>query len=393
MTSVHKSEPQIEAVIDKIKRSDTSDYNKEIILNYENELIIMGYTKDTVLNKLFPLPFVIQHIDKDFNQMTRQDIKSLLRAIETHKTKDGDQWAESTRFIHKSSLRGFLKFLYHEQIISEPLDDIIKTKLPNTTVQPHDILTEDEVNKLIDACQNFRDKAMIALLYDLGLRISELLSMKIKNYIPDNHGGVVTVTGKTGTRTIRVDFALYYLRQWISMHPNRDNPEAYLWCSIRTSKNKMIGYPTIQYMLKKCAERAGIQKRVYAHLFRHSAVTKDACDFSESLLKQKFGWKPSSNMLSRYSHLSARNLDAAILNRMGIVDDSKKRVVNRCPNCNEINPQDFGYCGKCGYILSDMVKKENDNVSMLLFGKLMNDPDFSNFINVFKDRYNKTSKL
>ncbi|NPE30609.1 tyrosine-type recombinase/integrase [Methanococcoides sp. SA1] len=384
MTSVHNIEPQIEAAKNKIRVSNTSDYNKEVLFDYENELIIRGYAKDTVLNKFFILPFVIQNIEKDFNQLSKQDVKILLRAIETHKKEDGEYWAESTKFLYKSSLRGFLQFLFNEDIISEPLDDIIKTKLPNTTVQPHDILTEDEVNKLIDACQNFRDKAMISLLYDLGLRISELLSMKMKNYIPDCHGAVVTVSGKTGTRTIRVDFALYYLRQWVSMHPNRNDPEAYLWCSIRHQKNRMVSYPTIQYMLKKCAEMAGIQKRVHAHLFRHSSVTKDACDFSESLLKQKFGWKPSSNMLSRYSHLNAKNLDSAILKRMGIVTDDKKRGINKCPNCNEVNPQDFGYCGKCGYILSDMVKKENDNVSMLLFEKLMDDPDFNNFINVLK---------
>ena len=64
--------------------------------------------------------------------------------------------------------------------------------------------TNEEVQKILSACaDSSRDKAMISVHAEAGTRIGELLGMKIKDFVLDNHGGIIKVDGKTGVRPIR----------------------------------------------------------------------------------------------------------------------------------------------------------------------------------------------
>jgi len=72
-----------------------------------------------------------------------------------------------------------------------------------------------------------------------------------------------------------VIFSTKYLAEWLSDHPSASDPEAPLWIKL-SHKNylKPLEYKDIQLQLKKIAKRAGIKKKIYAHLFRHTRATK-----------------------------------------------------------------------------------------------------------------------
>lgn len=72
----------------------------------------------------------------------------------------------------------------------------IKLKATDTPVQPSDLITKDEIDKLFRACNNPREKALIALLLDSGMRIGALGSLRIKN-IEFNQFGAILFLSKT----------------------------------------------------------------------------------------------------------------------------------------------------------------------------------------------------
>ena len=66
-------------------------------------------------------------------------------------------------------------------------------------------------------------------------------------------------------------------------------------------------------LLKKEAKKAGIKKKVYCHLLRHSQATGLANTMTEQQLKKQMGWAGSSNMAQTYVHLSNPEIDNAVL--------------------------------------------------------------------------------
>jgi len=74
---------------------------------------------------------------------------------------------------------------------------------PNYKKKPDFIITQGEVDLLISSCDNARDKAIFSLLYDMGVRVGELFSIRIKDVSFDDYGMRVLVSGKTGVRVVR----------------------------------------------------------------------------------------------------------------------------------------------------------------------------------------------
>lgn len=99
--------------------------------------------------------------------------------------------------------------------------------------KPESIVSEQELAKMLDATLNPRDKALISLLYDSGCRMSELLTMNRRNLGFDNYGAKIIVSGKTGVRAVRiVGDSVVYLRDWLNVHPDDQNPNAPLFTRV-----------------------------------------------------------------------------------------------------------------------------------------------------------------
>ncbi|KCZ71398.1 site-specific recombinase XerD [Candidatus Methanoperedens nitroreducens] len=99
---------------------------------------------------------------------------------------------------------------------------------------PEDMLSEEEIEKMISACEHPRDRALVACLYESGGRISEIGNLKIKHIKFDQYGAVLMVGGKTGMCRVRIIFSSPYLATWLENHPFRMEPEAFVWVGICT---------------------------------------------------------------------------------------------------------------------------------------------------------------
>jgi predicted transcriptional regulator len=137
-----------------------------------------------------------------------------------------------------------------------------------------------------------------------------------------------------------------------------DNPSAPLWVSIGTShRNTPLNYTTINALLRKLAEKAGVKKRVNPHTFRHSRATHLATHLTEAQMKEYFGWTQGSDMASVYVHLSGRDVDKALLQIYGITKEKESKDTSelkpkKCSRCSESNSATGKFCVKCGMPLS-----------------------------------------
>ena len=207
---------------------------------------------------------------------------------------------------------------------------------------PEEMLTEEEVARLVDATDNARDRALIFALYESGCRVGEIGRLKIRQVEFDEFGARLMVTGKTGMRRVRIVGASPSLATWISVHPHRHDPDAPLWVSLGPpAKGKILTYAGIARVLALSTARAGIKKRVHPHLFRHSRATALATKLTEAQLKEHFGWTQGSTQPATYVHLSGRNVDDALLGLYGLRTTTKSEESalkpSRCPRCETAN--------------------------------------------------------
>jgi site-specific recombinase XerD len=302
----------------EIEKWNTSESNKKHIFSFLCKMENNGLSFVQLCKYIFTLKRFVNVYDKNFEDVTSEDIDKFLSSMNGLKQK--------TKKIRYYCLKKFLTFIGKEKIF-ENNGIVFKS---SSKKLPEEILTQEEIERMVNACDSVRDKAIVSVLYESGARIGEFLSMKIKDIHFDNYGAVIIIPdGKTGSRRIRVVNSAQLLKSWLSVHPFKDNPESYVWITKFNRKNRGKGWDVmseqaVNQLLKNVSKNAGINKKVYPHLLRHSRATHLASFLTEAQMKEFFGWTQSSNMASVYVHLSGRDVDNALLKVYGLKKEEDK---------------------------------------------------------------------
>lgn len=175
-----------------------------------------------------------------------------------------------------STLRSFYKFLVREGAIEKNLFSQIRNpKMPRKLVE---ILDEEEVNKFLEAIPystkfELRDRAMFELLYSSGLRVSEIINLKLNDI--DFNEDLIRFIGKGNKeRIIPIGgSAKFFLRKYLRTSRykiEREFKSDYVFLNKNGKKITRQGFWKI---LKKYAKRANLDKNLYPHIFRHSFAT------------------------------------------------------------------------------------------------------------------------
>lgn len=337
MKNIHRYEKQLDNCKKNIQNSKKiSGHNKKLILEFGRYCLVSGLGKARRIRLYQLLKQVGSWADGRLDRMDKDNLYSLLEKIES---KDYTEW---TRYTYQVCLRQFCRWL-EEHKGARLLSGIIKPSTSRSGMKlPEELLTKEDIIRMVQACQSPRDRAFIMTLYESGARISEIGTMKRKSISFDQYGPVIIVKGKTGMRRIRLITSAPYLSEWLRCHKgDQDSP---LW-----TNRESVSYAGLSSVIRRAAKRAGIRKRVYPHLFRHSRATELAKKFTEAQMKNYFGWTQSSRMAAVYVHLSGRDIDDAILEMHGIKKSEKEKAKTHktCPRCEYKNPIDLDFCHQC----------------------------------------------
>ena len=175
-----------------------------------------------------------------------------------------------------ASLRRFYRYALRENLIkTDPTLQIESPKLPRSLPKS---LNEQEVTDLLNAPDihmpiGLRDRAMLELLYASGLRVSELVTVKVNEV--STQDGVVRVTGK-GNKTRLVPMG-EEAADWIDKYLKQARPEILQkrLCDAMfvTARASAMTRQAFWYLIKRYALVAGIQKHMSPHVLRHAFAT------------------------------------------------------------------------------------------------------------------------
>lgn len=230
-----------------------------------SEHSIEAYLND--INKLFQF---FSATDKSLvlNEITLSELTAFVSWLNEF----GMQASTQARII--SGIKSFFSYLMQEEIILD--DPTTLLNAPKISRKLPDTLSIHEIEQLINAvdvskAEGMRNKTIIEMLYSCGLRVSELVELKISNIFPDTE--FIKVVGK-GDKERLVPIgrtALHLLKIYlheVRVHlPIKKGHEDYIFLNRRGTRLSRISVFTL---IKSLALTAGIQKSISPHTFRHS---------------------------------------------------------------------------------------------------------------------------
>lgn len=328
-----------------------SQENKELLKDFRRDLKLEGLSNAWIHKLLAHLTIIGRYAEKkSFQDLNKEDLKDLVEKIQERDI------SEATLNDYKQVIKRFWKWLNNGEH-PEKTSWINTGNRANNNKLPKDLLTKEDVENLIEAAYNSRDKALIAILWETGARIGELIDLKIGDIEERKHGKKVVIDGKTGERRLPLIESVPYLNQWLNKHPTGEKQDP-LWCKIQqTGKGiEALSYNYIrQKILQKTRDKADLDKPVNPHHFRHSRATERASKWTEAMMCEFFGWVQGSDIPAKYVHLSGRDIDEIYDQEHGLVEEEEeeeKTFVEECPRCGELNENNTRFCGSCGKELS-----------------------------------------
>lgn len=251
--------------------------------------------------------------------------------------------------------------------------------------------TEEDDALFYKYCPSLRDKAWHAVARDTGCRPHEMLRLKIKDIVvvqtETYQIARVTVSGKTGTRSPRINNGYPHLKKWLSQgHPFPGVPDSPIFCGVgkkntgrrlsprtinamyENYKNvyfpKLLDDPSISEEDKRKIKDL-LKKKWNPYVRRHTAATELSKALKDPvIIDQYMGWSHRGNTRHKYQHYYADDSFDAILQADGLLvpmggsgskmKNNKKDLLKPkpCPNCDEPNTPETKFCIKCRYVLS-----------------------------------------
>ncbi len=298
---------------------------------------------------------------------TKSDCERVLFAILNTKTNKGRYYSGESKAAYALALLRLIHYAKTGEIgnkdegyveeVSWIRPSRYRNKDDDVSILPEDLLTPEELYSIIGKTRNEKERAMLWVMFEGAFRPGELLNLRVGGIEFKSKYILVSTIGKTGKKRVPLVYSFKPLLEWLSKHPQRNEPKSYLWYS-ETSTQKRTSYRYLRKILKRCATDAQIKKRVWNYLIRHTQLTMLAKKLSDQTLCVFGNWSKGSKMPARYVHLSGKDVENALLELHGIKneDENKTKVMFRdCPRCAEKNTPDSQRCSKCGFILDEQL--------------------------------------
>ena len=253
----------------EISKLDVSNKNKNILSKYQTYLVTVKYlnVETTINSYILDICKYLEYIKKDYDTTNNKDIYNYLKYL------SDNSYSIYTVVRKISSIKSFYNYLSDEAIYEINLNierPRFYKKLPH-------VLSIDEVDKLLDVklenAFDYRNKAMLELMYATGLRVSELINLTYQNI--DLEKKIVRCFGKGNKERIVPigSTATKYLRLYLDEYRHALQKRTICDNLFLNNHGKKITRQGFFKMLKKQAEEKDIKENITPHMLRHSFAT------------------------------------------------------------------------------------------------------------------------
>ena len=306
---LYHMERRYKRAVESIRQLDIPRRNIELILEFAESCLVGWQGEKLSLCRVVKYLSHLKHIallfrekcgDKSFDYITKEDIRKLLVAIDSDPEK-----GEYAQYDYRIALRKFITWLRKEYGYPEGypereqhLQALNLVRLGVAThvmeVQPakprrveklrdRDTIPKQEyLHYMRDAALNPRDRAFLAIMEELGPRIGGIGTRLLKHVEFDDLGAKIQMHDKTMRgEPVRLTWSTSYLREWIEVHPFKNDPESPLWVKLNKTKPEPLEYADFRAIVRRAikrhnqlAEARGLPKipRVYdLYAFRYFA--------------------------------------------------------------------------------------------------------------------------
>lgn len=236
------------------------------------------------------------HFDeRDIDKITKREIEEYLLHLAKNKR-------QSETAIHTAV--NAIKF-YYEQVLKKS-KELYQLQRPKKPVKNVTVFSENEVTKIINAITNIKHKAMLMIGYAAGLRISEIVSLKLKDIDSERmmlH--IRNAKGKKDREVILSKTLLLMLRYYYTLY----KPKEFLF---EGQHGGAYSARSLQLILKQAKQKAGVKKEGSTHAFRHSFATHLLEGGTDLSIIQKLLGHNDIKTTLRYTHVSKSTLEKII---------------------------------------------------------------------------------
>ncbi len=227
----------------------------EELKRVQEEAKLRGYSKKTIKSYNSAIDKFLQSIQKSSDNIDKEDVRTYaLQLIDKG-------YERATIRLSISAIKFYLKICYDNPIdlTAIPLPKRIK-KLPKT-------LTQRELKRILDVTTNLKHKLLIMVAYSSGLRVSEVVKLKMEDFDTENNTLLVRQgKGKKDRLTIFAKNLNTTLLQYLC---SRKEGSPYLF----PGRKGHITVKTMQQVVEQAGKKAKVGRKVTPHMLRHSFAT------------------------------------------------------------------------------------------------------------------------
>jgi len=291
-------------------------------INPENKKVMLDFLKDCELGKISRKPcgparlmkyiYLLTRVNqmfenKPFKRLTSRDVervitnlrkgeykRQLVHLVKVGKNRKKLVKKETDKPLDVETVSDFemmikrlLAYVFEMGDKYQKLAGWIK---PKQVIKEIPALSREEIERLAESF-NLKYKAAVMVLFDAGARVSEFLNMRIGDLTRKEDHYIVRIKhSKTKPRTISVPMCTEVLNAWLSVHPDKDNPEAQLF---------PVTYDALRVRIRSQGQKI-LKKNINIHLFRHSSATYYCHRINQYQLCYRYGWSMTSSQPRRY---------------------------------------------------------------------------------------------
>ena len=272
-----------------------------LVSEFLNYIRNKNYSLNTIISYINDLYYFHEFVKMDFDKVKYDDIRDYLEYLNLKKEK-------STSVSRKiSSLKSFYKFLYKNDYMDKKDYPLVKVTYPKKEKKLPKFLYYNDLLEIINESSKdkdgVRDRLIIEMLYATGVRVSELVNIKLNDIDFNNKRIIVCGKGNKERIVYYGDYAEEVLNKYLKTHVRKNNNYLFL-----NSKGEQITDGGIRYIIDNIMKKLSIITHVTPHVLRHTFATdmlNNGCDIK---VVQELLGHSSLKATEIYTHVTNEHL-------------------------------------------------------------------------------------